>query len=292
MFTCGACGAELFKSGTKFDSSCGWPSFYESVRPEAVELIEDMSLGMSRTEVRCANCGSHLGHVFPDGFGTPDRKQVLHEFGSTRLPGGGSGIQLGEHEIAQDAAALLRAIGRRRSYPAVTADAPSHDQLLPLVAAAARVADHGSLRPWRLLELRGTARDELGAALAQASRDAQHGEAPETAELRARRMAAKPLRAPLLIAIVAVHRPSIKVTMWEQDAAAAGVAHLLSLVLDIAGWGVMWRTGAFTDAPPVRAVHRLQESEHLLGWLYVGGRPPGSADHKPHIDPTDFLATL
>lgn len=71
IYTCGACGAELFQSGTKFDSGCGWPSFYESVRPEAVELIEDDSLGMSRTEVRCANCGSHLGHVFPDGFGTP-----------------------------------------------------------------------------------------------------------------------------------------------------------------------------------------------------------------------------
>jgi len=71
VYTCGACGAELFKSGTKFDSGCGWPSFYESVRPEAVELIEDRSLGMVRTEVRCATCGSHLGHVFPDGFGTP-----------------------------------------------------------------------------------------------------------------------------------------------------------------------------------------------------------------------------
>lgn len=71
IFTCAACDAELFKSGTKFDSGCGWPSFYESVRPEAVELIEDNSLGMTRTEVRCANCGSHLGHVFPDGFGTP-----------------------------------------------------------------------------------------------------------------------------------------------------------------------------------------------------------------------------
>ncbi|HEY1105106.1 peptide-methionine (R)-S-oxide reductase MsrB [Agromyces endophyticus] len=71
VYTCGACGAELFKSGTKFDSGCGWPSFYESVRPEAVELIEDRSLGMVRTEVRCAACGSHLGHVFPDGFGTP-----------------------------------------------------------------------------------------------------------------------------------------------------------------------------------------------------------------------------
>ena len=71
LYTCGACGNELFESGTKFDSGCGWPSFYESVRPGAVELIEDDSLGMMRTEVRCAACGSHLGHVFPDGYGTP-----------------------------------------------------------------------------------------------------------------------------------------------------------------------------------------------------------------------------
>lgn len=71
LYSCRACGNELFKSGTKFDSGCGWPSFYESIRPEAVELIEDRTLGMVRTEVRCANCGSHLGHVFPDGFGTP-----------------------------------------------------------------------------------------------------------------------------------------------------------------------------------------------------------------------------
>jgi peptide-methionine (R)-S-oxide reductase len=71
LYTCAACNAELFKSGTKFDSGCGWPSFYESVNPEAVQLIEDRTLGMVRTEVRCANCGSHLGHVFDDGFGTP-----------------------------------------------------------------------------------------------------------------------------------------------------------------------------------------------------------------------------
>lgn len=71
LYACAACGAELFRSGTKFDSHCGWPSFYESIRPEAVELLEDRTLGMERTEVRCAHCGSHLGHVFPDGFGTP-----------------------------------------------------------------------------------------------------------------------------------------------------------------------------------------------------------------------------
>mgnify|MGYP003435958575 FL=1 len=71
LYRCRACGNELFVAGTKFDSGCGWPSFYESVRPESVELLEDSTLGMVRTEVRCANCGSHLGHVFPDGFGTP-----------------------------------------------------------------------------------------------------------------------------------------------------------------------------------------------------------------------------
>jgi peptide-methionine (R)-S-oxide reductase len=71
VYTCGACGAELFKSGAKFDSGSGWPSFFESVDPAAVELREDNSLGVTRTEILCGNCGSHLGHLFDDAYDTP-----------------------------------------------------------------------------------------------------------------------------------------------------------------------------------------------------------------------------
>lgn len=71
IFACRGCGAELFRSNAKFESHCGWPSFYEPQEGDAVELIEDRSHGMSRVEVRCKGCGSHLGHVFEDAPQTP-----------------------------------------------------------------------------------------------------------------------------------------------------------------------------------------------------------------------------
>jgi len=86
VYSCRACGAELFRSGTKFESHCGWPSFYDPADSDAVELIRDTSMGMVRVEVRCANCGSHLGHVFEgEGYQTPTDQRYCINSISLRL---------------------------------------------------------------------------------------------------------------------------------------------------------------------------------------------------------------
>lgn len=157
----------------------------------------------------------------------------------------------------------------RRSWSKVTDAAPTTAELESFVAAAGRVADHSSLRPWRLIELRGDDRERLGRAL-----NAAEGE---------KGVSSKPFRAPLLLAVVVSYRKSEKVPRWEQAAVASGVAHMLSLLLDEAGWGVFWRTGSATRSKVVARAHGLAKNERLMGWLYVGGKPAERtpSDRKP-----------
>jgi peptide-methionine (R)-S-oxide reductase len=88
VYACRACGAELFTSDTKFESHCGWPSFYTPLAGDSVEYIEDRSMGMKRIEVRCASCGSHLGHVFEgEGYDTPtDQRFCINSISLTLRP--------------------------------------------------------------------------------------------------------------------------------------------------------------------------------------------------------------
>lgn len=177
--------------------------------------------------------------------------------------------------------AVAEAMLRRRSHSSVGDEAPTDKQLRRAIEAAGSVADHAALHPWRVIAIRGSARERLGRAIAEAEgADASSG------------VARKPLRAPLLLAIVVSPKPSGKVEYWEQEAVASGVAHALSLVLDDAGWGVMWRTGHYTRSAAVHRAHGLAADERLLGWLYVGSKPDRKSGHRKTIAAKKYLSSL
>jgi peptide-methionine (R)-S-oxide reductase len=88
VYACRACGNELFSSDTKFESHCGWPSYFAPLAEDRVQYIQDDSHGMRRVEVRCAKCGSHLGHVFDgEGYNTPtDQRYCINSISLTLRP--------------------------------------------------------------------------------------------------------------------------------------------------------------------------------------------------------------
>lgn len=179
---------------------------------------------------------------------------------------------------------VLEAVLSRRSAARLTEPAPGRDDLERLVQAAATAPDHGRLRPWRLVPVSGDERARLGDAL---------GEAAASPE-QARRAAAKPLCAPLLLSIVHCPVPDHpKVPAWEQLAATTGMVTTLSLLLHSHGWGSIWRTGTAVQAPQVRKYLGLADGEQLLGWLYIGTRSgSGTAPERPPLDTTTKIIWL
>jgi len=176
---------------------------------------------------------------------------------------------------------VLDALRGRRSRSSVGGASPSHEDLVPLVEAASRLADHGGLRPWRVIEIRGAARDRLGAAMDDAAGDPGSGKHGK-----------KVHRASLLVAVVVRRTPSRKVPDWEQEAVAAGVAHALTLLLEEQGWGVFWRTGGLTRSDALRHVHGLVDGEDLLGWLYVGDVEPEGKGPRSVVDGDRMITVL
>lgn len=191
-------------------------------------------------------------------------------------------------------APAFNALRARRSHSKVTDAAPSREELERLLSVMSSIADHSGLRPWRIIELRGDARRQLGEGLARAAAKVE-GRADEGHDPhRAEKHIAKAMRAPLVLAIVVSPQPSHKVPQWEQEAVAAGVAHALGLLLHEAGWGSIWRTGPLTRTKAVRRAHGVKKPEYLLGWLYVGGIPNRDKTSKPRkpLDVSRHLTSL
>jgi nitroreductase len=178
---------------------------------------------------------------------------------------------------------VAEAMLRRRSHSSVGDQAPTDKQLRRVLEAAGTLADHAALHPWRVIAIRGAARERVGRAIAEAS-----GATGSDAD----KLARKPLRAPLLLAVVVSPKASGKVEDWEQEAVAAGVAHAISLLLDEEGWGVMWRTGHYTRADAVHRAHGLSADERLLGWLYVGDKPARKSGRRTPIAAKKYLSSL
>lgn len=180
---------------------------------------------------------------------------------------------------------LIEAIRCRRSTAPITRAAPTDADLYEYLALAAHSPDHAGLRPWRLVSLRGSDRDRLGTALAEG-----FGDPPGSPE--AARTAAKALRAPLLLSVIAAPVEHPKVPAWEQLAATAAMISTLQLVLFEAGWTAMWRSGPAVELPQVRQLIGIGPTEQLLGWLYIGGRTETAPDSRPDPDVGGKISAL
>jgi len=187
--------------------------------------------------------------------------------------------------VAGDAgAAALDVLFRRRSIGRLTEPAPDDDELRTILRAAAAAPDHGELRPWRFIVLRGEAKDAFGAVLADAylRRIELAGGRPEPAKLDKERT--KLNRAPLVVIVGAVRVTDDKIPWEDQFGAANAAAQNALLAATALGYGSMWRTGDPVFDPHVKKAVGLTEHDALVGFLYLG--TPHEGGDKPPKDPT------
>ena len=178
----------------------------------------------------------------------------------------------------------LDALLNRVSVARLVDPAPTQVQREMLFDAALRAPDHGQLRPWRFLTIEGAAREQLGEVLAQAVQ--ANGDANEAALLKARGM---PMRAPLLIVVIACLVEHGKVPANEQLLAAGCAAHGILLAAYAQGIGAVWRTGELSYSPVLADRLGLQDNEQVIGFLYLGTpqKPPREA---PKLEPADYVS--
>jgi nitroreductase len=184
---------------------------------------------------------------------------------------------------APDPLALLR---DRRSRPKLTTPAPSPAQLDEILRAACNAPDHGRLRPWRFVVVAGDARETLGEVFAAAHAELD----PGAGAIELQRTRAKALRAPMIVVVVSAPVPHHRIRTIEQQASAVCVAHGVVLAAQALGFGAMWRSGWFAEAPAVRTHLGLADTEDVTGWIYLGTPTgPAPAPRRPVDPPVTWL---
>jgi nitroreductase len=195
-------------------------------------------------------------------------------------------------EVETGAAAVLAAIRERRSIGKVAPERPPRAAIEQLLEAATRAPNHHLTQPWRFFVLAGEARRALGEAMARATVGEPAGHPlGEGARAAYERMAAKPLRAPVVIAVAVEPAADPKVREIEEVAAGAAAIQNMLLAAHALGLGAMWRTGEVCDEPAVKAFFGLGPRAHLLGFVYVGypAQDPPRRERTPAAGLTRWL---
>jgi nitroreductase len=177
----------------------------------------------------------------------------------------------------------LEALHSRTSMAALAEPGPTPEQLRAVLQAGVRANDHGMMRPWKFLIIEGEARKKFGAVMAEVMRAGK----PDMTEAALADIAAKPLRAPTIIAVVAATRPNPKVPQIEQILAAGGAAQLMTAAAFALGVGSIWRTGSFTYERRTHDLLGLSGDDHLVGFLYLG--TPKAAKAPSDVDVDSFV---
>lgn len=175
---------------------------------------------------------------------------------------------------------VMTAITTRRSERVLTDPAPSDEEFHYLLRGAATAPDHGRLRPWRWILVRGEARAALARTLTP--------KAPQAAGKGAHGRQEPPLRALLVFAPLPGHR----IPDWEQLAASCSMTHALMMLLHARGYGSIWRTGRLCTSPGLRGLLHMADGERLLGSLDIGTSPKGPRQRRPLPDVSDRVSVL
>ena len=179
----------------------------------------------------------------------------------------------------------LELLLNRVSTPLLADPAPSDQQLNVIYRAALRAPDHGALRPWRFLTVKGDARVQLGKVFQQAGLQ----DNPELEEAKHNKMGKMALRAPLVLVVIARLSEHPKVPLLEQQVSAGAAAQNMILAAFAQGVGAMWRTGDMAYHPHVHSCLGLTDNEQIIGYLYLGAMPD-RLKKVPDLDPADFVS--